>query len=370
MNVMDQEERVRSLEQFANNSGANDGSTSRYPIAPSVAPLPAERPIGAQIVAVKRDERQILQKIRYIAAEAGEDFYYRFPVRNRDGGTDYIEGATIKCANAVARLYGNCETNIRVFDTGTHWLFYARFMDLETGYTLERPFQQRKSQKSIKGDAGRMEDITFQIGASKAIRNVTCNALEFFTSRAAEEAKNSIVEKVGKKLDFYKGRVSERLAELGIEHKRVELVRGRAIKDWLATDVAKTIAELQAIGDGMATADETYPPLEEKKDQVDPKTGEVLGKFASSEAAPTAANETQVATRTRDDSGGADTNQESSSHSSSDVETTSGSEEVGVNPSEPSHSQSQPAPPPSGTVTGGGGGPPPPRPNQKKTQKN
>jgi hypothetical protein len=194
---------------------------------------------------------------------------------------DYIEGPSIKCANAVSRLFGNNDTDVRVFDTGTHWLFYARFMDLETGYCLTRPFQQRKNQGSVRGDSGRAEDIAFQIGTSKAIRNVTCNALEFFTSFAADEAKRSIVEKVGEKLDYYKKRVSDRLQEIGIDIKRVEHARGRALKDWLATDVARTIAELQAINDGMATADETYPPLETKQETAEQKAGEAMDKFAS-----------------------------------------------------------------------------------------
>jgi hypothetical protein len=154
-------------------------------------------------------------------------------------------------------------------------------MDLETGYCLTRPFQQRKNQGSVRGDSGRAEDIAFQIGTSKAIRNVTCNALEFFTSFAADEAKRSIVEKVGEKLDYYKKRVSDRLQEIGIDIKRVEHARGRALKDWLATDVARTIAELQAINDGMATADETYPPLETKQETAEQKAGEAMDKFAS-----------------------------------------------------------------------------------------
>lgn len=308
--IVDQEDRVKSLEQFANAAGGGGGGGSsgdggsRLP-APAQFSAPAERVFGAQPIAIKRDEEQILRKLRVRAAAAGEAFFYRIPVRkkvkNKETGkdewvTDYIEGPSIKCANAVALLFGNCDTDLRVFDTGTHWIIYARFIDLETGYSLVRPFQQRKSQGSIKGDSGRQEDIAFQIGVSKAIRNVTCNALEFFTSFAAEEAKHSIIEKVGKRLDYYRERVAERLKEMEIAFVRVERVRGRAIKDWLATDVAKTIAELQAINDGMATADETYPLQEAAKETVDPDTGEVLNAFAKpagdkADGASAAANE-------------------------------------------------------------------------------
>jgi hypothetical protein len=246
---------------------------------------------GAQQVAVRRDESEILAKIKLMAAAAGEDWYYRFPVRKKvrdeetgkeEWVTEYIEGPSIKCANNVSRLYGNCDIDTRVFDAGSHYMFYARFMDLETGYSLVRPFQQRKSQKAMKTDAGRQEDIVFQIGASKAIRNVTTNAIEFFTTFAWTEAKNSIIEKVGKKLEYYRTRVIERLAEMRIDIRRVEIVRGRPAKDWLATDVARTIAELQAIQDGMSTVSETYLG-------IDAETGEVTEQ--SNSAASTATGE-------------------------------------------------------------------------------
>lgn len=231
------------------------------PLVPAgVFSAPAERVFGAQPVAVQRDDSAILAKLKVMAAAAGDDWYYRFPVKNKDGGTEWIEGPSIKCANNVSRLYGNCDIDVRVFDTGTSWTFYARFMDLEAGYSLVRPFNQRKSQKVMKTDAGRAEDIAFQIGASKAIRNVVCNAIEFYTTYAFDQAKTSIIDRVGKNLDHYRTKVSERLAELKIDPKRVETIRGKVIAQWIAADVARTIAELQAINDGMATIDDTYPP--------------------------------------------------------------------------------------------------------------
>lgn len=256
--VLDDEDRNKALDEFSQSTTeAAAESTSIVPAA--VFSAPADRVFGAQKVAVERDEASILRKITTLAAAAGEDWFYRFPVRGKGGETSYIEGPSIKCANNVARYYGNCDIDVRVYDLGDSYMFYARFMDLETGYSLVRPFRQRKGQKVMKTDAGRAEDIVFQIGASKAIRNVVNNALEFFTQRAMDEAKNSIIEKVGKKLNEYRDRVKTRLAELKIDISRVEHIRGRAAAQWIAADVAMTIAEIQAINDGMATADETYP---------------------------------------------------------------------------------------------------------------
>ena len=60
---------------------------------------------------------------------------------------------------------------------------------------------------------------------------------------------------------LFRSKAVTRLAELKIEPKRVEAVIGRPADKWLAPDVARVIAEIQAINDGMALADDLYPPL-------------------------------------------------------------------------------------------------------------
>lgn len=229
-----------------------------------------QRPIGAQQLAVKRDpEGKILQSLRTLAAAAGEDWFYRFPVKKKikddDGRTrwtqDFIEGPSIKCALTVARRYGNCDVDVRTQDTGEHWIFYARFVDYENGFSMTRAYQQRKGQQAMNTDNARALDIVFQIGQSKAIRNVICNALTFYTDFAFEESRQAIVVKVGKNLESYRAKAVARLTELKIEAKRVEAVIGRPVDKWLAPDVARVIAEIQAVNDGMALADDLYPPL-------------------------------------------------------------------------------------------------------------
>ena len=94
----------------------------------------AERVVGAQPVAVNRDLARIRQEIKEIAAMAGPDWFYRFPVRTQGGGQDWIEGPSIKLANNVARIYGNNINEVREVDVGDAWVFYARFTDIETGF--------------------------------------------------------------------------------------------------------------------------------------------------------------------------------------------------------------------------------------------
>jgi len=245
-----------------------------------VAMTPAssvDRVVGAQKVAVYRDDTRVLEKIRTTASAAGSDWYYRFPVKSKGGGTDYIEGASIKLANDVARIYGNCEVDCRVTDLGDSWLIYARFTDFESGFTMTRPFQQRKGQRGMRGEGDRMLDINLQIGASKAIRNVIVNSLQSIADFALEEARNSLIDKIGKNLDGYRKRATERLKEMQIEMSRVEAVIGRPVKSWTAPDVAKVIAMIQSINDGMATADDLFPSSAPAGTIDDPSVGAAEG---------------------------------------------------------------------------------------------
>jgi hypothetical protein len=271
------------------------------PIGHHPAPMPSGQGltvhdgiITAQKVDVERDLGKVMKNIKILAAAAGDDWYYRFPVKKKGGGVDHIEGPSIKCANNVARIYGNCQIDSRVLDNGDSWIIYARFVDYETGFSMTRPFQQRKGQTSVKSsDAGRQLDIALQIGVSKAIRNVVSNALETFVTFAFEEARNNLVEKVGKKLPEYRARIVERLGQMGIDIKRVETALGRSHGDWLAADVARVIAEIKAIADGMATADETWPadaPVEPQRKDFQQQGGDDAGAAGGASATSTTDN--------------------------------------------------------------------------------
>lgn len=268
------EEKRSRLDEFA--------QASMPPVGNDLVTMPQQQTAvlpqvsGAQAVAIHRDERQVLQKLKALAAAAGDDWYYRFPVKNRKKGTtDWIEGPSIKLANDLARLYGNCEVDCRAQDFGNVLLFHARFVDLETGFALTRPFQQRKSAAKLGGgDDDRREDIAFQIGASKAIRNVVVNALQTFSDFAFNEAKEALVDKIGGDVERWRNRAAERISSL-VSLDRVEAVVGRKVDDWLAPDIARVIAMGKAINDGMASVNDTFPPLHA---EAQPDEREMVGK--------------------------------------------------------------------------------------------
>jgi hypothetical protein len=207
--------------------------------------------------------------VKTLAAVAGQDYYYSFPVRKKNKETgeweqDFIEGPSIKLANDLVREYGNCCVETMVVDAGDSWVIYAKFIDLERGFTMVRPFQQRKAQKALgtKDDA-RALDIALQIGVSKAIRNVIVNSLETFADFMFDEAKNGLIAQVKKKPDFYREKIGGRLKELSIDVKRVEVQVGRPLAEWRETDITKVIAQIKAVTDGMAYAHEIWPQSQE-----------------------------------------------------------------------------------------------------------
>ena len=244
--------------------------------------------ITAQKIAVPRDEAKVLQRIKTMAAASGSGWYYRFPVRKKGGGTDYIEGPSIDCADAVARYYGNCRVDSAVVDQGRSWLIYSRFCDLETGYTLIRPFQQDKEGATLGGDEkARKLSIALAIGTSKSQRNVICHALKDFTDYAFEEAQRNLVERIGKNLEEYRARTVEKIKELGGDEllRRVEIAYGRRSQEWLAPDIGQIIAELRSIHDGMANANETWPAPAPAEPRRTDNVTEVAPATASSQTA-------------------------------------------------------------------------------------
>ncbi len=216
--------------------------------------------ITAQKVEQPRDEGRVLAKIKTLAAMAGDFYYYEWNTKNRDGTKGTVTGGTIKLANDLARTYGNCINTIDCRKVDNHLLFKARFTDLETGYSLERMFQQRMVQNIGKNmDADRAADIVFQIGQSKAIRNVTLNALQTFADFAVEEARASLIEKIGKNVQHYQEAARNALEDLGIDLANVERVLARTIDQWRAKDLARVRANLNSIRDGMATKEDLFP---------------------------------------------------------------------------------------------------------------
>jgi hypothetical protein len=221
--------------------------------------------VTAQRVAVKRMQSEIRRNISLAAQVAGSDYFYRWEVNNnRTKSKDVIEGISIHGAMAVARLYGNCAARcIVASETATHWHLVAEFVDYETGFTLQRPFQQRKSQNTGMKDQDRAADLVFQIAASKAVRNVIRGVLGDLCDFAMEEAKRGLLAVIQNDPAKAKTGVIKMAQKLGIDGPRIERVIGRAMEKWTVTDIATAASRLRSIDDGFASADDLFPTAEQ-----------------------------------------------------------------------------------------------------------
>lgn len=232
-------------------------------------------------------ERRALQE----AAILGADGYYSW-----GKGDNYVEGPSKELALVLARCWGNCaiETGL-VQETSDAWIFTHYAIDLETGFTLPRQFRQSKKWEVYgKYDEARKEDIRFQIGQSKSIRNVILNFLPaWLTDRAMDACfggvKKKIIEAIAEQVEGsleanrkakpprpedeveaeaeerYRVAFLDKFRQLDVPVERILLSMGRK------TAAALTVVDLVRLaGDGVAlkknqaTVDELFPLPENK----------------------------------------------------------------------------------------------------------
>jgi hypothetical protein len=225
----------------------------------------------ATAVAVQRPRAMphILRALKEEARLAGEDFYYGWAA-----GKDRVEGPSVALALAAARCWGNCAVEpLPVQDLGDSWVFTAAFVDLETGFTLSRQFRQSKrSTVAGKLDGERKDDIRFQVGQSKAIRNVILNSLPPSLVKAAlEEAKRGVrmhIEQLvsSKGLPGAVDLALKALARCGVKEEAVLGKCGVADRKALTVDHLVLLkGDLTAIEGGQERPEVLFPPAEQQE---------------------------------------------------------------------------------------------------------
>lgn len=226
-----------------------------------------------------RSITKIVNNVLQEAALAGKSFYYRWEVWDKEKGRKVpIEGPSIDLAMCVARNYGNAATDITVEETPTHYLFKGIFIDLETGFTCPRLFRQRKKQKlSDKMDAERQEDIVFQIGQSKAIRNAVVKAMpEWLFEQAIERAKAAELGKIKPdNIHIARQKVLDFFYPYGVTQDRIEAERGKPADKWIPQDIVDLRGMATALKEGRVGPDELFPPVVSAPEPKDdhPKRG-------------------------------------------------------------------------------------------------
>lgn len=199
---------------------------------------------------------------------AGSAFYYRWEVFDKNKGRKVpIEGESIDMSMCLARNFGNDVVDVEVSETLTHYLFKGVFIDVETGFTAPRLFRQRKSQNiSNKMDSDRQEDIVFQIGQSKAIRNAIVRAMpKWLRDQMIDTAKQAELNKIKpENIHLARAKVMDFFSRYGISQERIEKERDKKADEWGPQDIVDLRGMATAIKDGRISAEELFP-VEEKK---------------------------------------------------------------------------------------------------------
>ena len=216
-----------------------------------------------------RNLREVERNLMEEAALAGETMYYGW-----GAGKDRIEGPSIELATAIHRcLTNNVVDQGPVEDFADGWVFSAVFIDLERGTTLTRKFRQSKRWIVYgKMDANRQDDIRFQIGQSKAIRNVIlCAVPEWLVNKAISVAKEGVINKIQTYIDKHGVAAAQdyalnALAKCGVKEDRVLAKFERAERKGLTVeDLAIIKGDITVIENGAESPQSLYPAVGPEK---------------------------------------------------------------------------------------------------------
>lgn len=209
-----------------------------------------------------RDLDAVVRAVHREATYAGASFFYAW-----GEGKDHIEGPSVECALAVARNWGNCAVESDVREEDDSFVFTAHFVDLESGFTLSRSFRQSK-ESTVAGrmDEERKMDVRFQVGQSKAIRNVVLNAMPaWLVDGAVEEAKKADMDDIHREgIETSRLRAVVSLAKMGVDEDRILKKLGRRTRnDITEADVQSLRSAYRSLMLGTASARDLFPPISE-----------------------------------------------------------------------------------------------------------
>lgn len=195
------------------------------------------------------------------AGLCGEGFFYSWSVndKNKPGGKGLVEGVSVDGAMILARNFTNCVCPVEVaVDGPQHWILHAAFVDLETGFTVERLFRQRKGERHGRFDEERALDIAFQIGQSKAQRNVILKAMPQWLTESCLDAAKDAAELKYKDVPKQVPKFIRRFEEMGVTLEQLEAKLNRPRAKWEPCDLVTLAAIGRAIADRQTTVEQEF----------------------------------------------------------------------------------------------------------------
>lgn len=217
-------------------------------------------------VQVPRDLDRVVERCHAEAKATAGPWFYRWTVTNKDRSKSVISGTSIEGAMVMVRNWTNSACEVLVEEEGpTHWTLRATVIDLETGFTSTRLYRQRKGERHGKFDDDRAQDIAFQIGQSKAVRNAILKALPAWLVRdCMEVAATAAIAKIEQTGDLQAvaRKAVVTFKTLGVEQAALERRVGRLLSDWTAKDLARLHAIGRALREKVTAPDKEFTGAE------------------------------------------------------------------------------------------------------------
>jgi len=200
-----------------------------------------------------RDIDAVVTAIIKEAKFAKKTFYYNWSTNNKDGSKGKVEGGSIGLAMSIARNLQNNAIVTDVTEDRSHYIFTATFIDLENNFAVQRSFRQSKRANAgatAKMVNERAEDIAFQIGQSKAIRNSVLSGVpKWLIAKAIEEAKLAERDKISQEdIEDGKATAIKEFKAIGVTEEML-VVKYGAKSLWTYDDLVAMSGLLNALDD-------------------------------------------------------------------------------------------------------------------------
>lgn len=216
-----------------------------------------------------RDLDLVEKAVRRECEFGGDDFYYGWTLQRGKSVGKKIEGGSIGLATSLARAYGNVWIPVTMQETEEAFLFTATFIDLESGFNIQRIYRaDRTAELPGQYEPARKEDIKFQIGQSKAIRNVILNGgvPKWLVNKAVKWAKDAVINNITKEgLAKSTATAIGFFAKLGIKEKELIDYIGEPKMNWTAETIAQLRGMAQRLKEEDISSEQLLAEMKEAK---------------------------------------------------------------------------------------------------------
>ena len=256
--------------------------------------------IGNQFTAAlaRMKPRNLAVIARALEAEAeiaGEYFYYQWVAAGK-----VIRGGSIGLASSFIREYGNCAVEASVSsESQSEWHLSGTFLDLEKVVSLTRMFRQTKIKymgSGMEKEPERKQDILFQTGQSKIIRNLGMAIMPpWLKERCIAKAMEAVEKGINPaKIAEARDKCVGAFKSFGISRAELEALVGleeetseaKPMNAWNEKNIASLRGFFSSLKDGQISAEELKKSVA-KKDDANTGGDITLDAVKKTETAPT-----------------------------------------------------------------------------------